>query len=426
MSYVWEGYVSIRRTLVAALVFAALPILANAQVRDRDPALAGQRALANDVQAATLHDGPFYLLSRIQLADIGYDQEYYTPTADQSTGVSFGVSAPQRLYFIPRKKVVFSVDAVPSYSFVTGTSRHGQAGYALRSDIRLLLNHVYFDAFASEADQLRANTGELNSLVTQKETAVGFATEMKYSSRTSLTASGAARRSSYPASRLQPANIPVSLLDRRSEGGRLSLVHKTFPLTSLRLIGSTDRYRFSTLTSRSSTRTFAGGGLSFDNGRSAIIAEAGVGTLNFRDPAIHDYRGGLGSIGISRRLSARWSTTLAASRDLDFSILTNNGYYILDRISGNLDYAATRRLSLHFLSQFGRDLYDVPMNGVLRRDNISYNAVGWTYQLRRVRGGFDIGYYRRTTNDPFGDPLVTLPAKSQNGIRVVVHLSFTP
>ncbi|MCU1349236.1 MAG: hypothetical protein JWO56_2266 [Acidobacteria bacterium] len=415
----------VRRTLLLAVI-AALPLVATGQVRDRDPALAGQKALASDIQAATLHKGSFYLLSRLQLADIGYDQEFYAPTADQSNGVSFGVSAPQRLYFIPRKKVVFSVDAVPSYSFITGGRSRGQTGYALRGDMRLLLNHLYFDAYVSEADQLRANTGELNSLVTQKETAAGVAGELKYSSRTSVTFSETSRRTRFPLSRVQPLHIPINLLDRNSDGGRLSLVHKTFPLTSLRLIGSIERYRFPNLPSRTSRRNFAGAGLAYDSGRTSISAEAGLGRLDFRDPSIKDFRGVLGSASISRTLTARWTGNIGLSRDLDFSILTNNGYYILDRLNGGLAYAATRRLTLNLISQFGRDEYGVPFNGIRRRDNIAYNAVGWSYALRRVRGGFDIGYYERTTNDPFEDPFVPLPAKSQNGIRVVVHLSFTP
>ncbi|HWS72155.1 MAG TPA: hypothetical protein VN605_08570 [Thermoanaerobaculia bacterium] len=408
------------------MTIAALPVLASAQVRDRDPALAGQKALASDLQAATFHSGLFYLLSRVQIADIGYDQDFYAPTGNDSTGVSLGISAPQRLYFIPRRKVVFSVDAVPSYSFVSGGDRRGQAGYGIRGDMRFLFNHLYLDTFVSESNQLRANNGELNSLVTQKETAIGLNGELKYSSRTSLTFSGASRKSSFPASRLQPANIPVALLDRHSNGGRISLVHKTFPLTSLRLIASGEHYGFENLPSRTSTRKFGGAGLSFDNGRTSIIAEGGLAALDFRDPLTKDFRGGLGSVQLSRRLSARWSANLGASRDVDFSILQNNGYYVLDRATGTINYAATRRLTLNLISQLGRDQYAVATNGIQRRDRIAYNAIGWSYGLRRLRGGFDIGYYERTTNDPLDDPLVHLPAAEQNGIRVMVHLSFTP
>lgn len=415
------------RKLLAALAIAALPVLASAQVRDRDPALAGQKALATDLQAATFHRGLFYLLSRIQLADIGYDQEFYAPTADQSNGVSFGISAPQRLYFVPRRKVVFSIDAVPSYSFISGGDRRGQAGYALRGDMRLLLNHLYLDTFVSDANQLRANTGELNSLVTQKESAVGVAGEAKYSSRTSMTFSAAARETTFPGSRLQPENIPIGLLNRKNTGGRFSLVHKTFPLTSLRLVGSADRYTFENLPSRTSRKTFGGLGLSFDNGRTALVAEGGIGRLDFRDPLVKDFRGGLGSAALTRRLNARWSGALSASRDTDFSILGSNGYYVADRVAASLAYAATRRLTLTGSTQWGTDQYDVPtVNGIRRRDNIRYSAIGWSYALRRLRGGFDIGYYERTTNDPFEDAFVPLPAADQNGIRLVVHLSFTP
>jgi len=46
------------------------------------------------------------------------------------------------------------------------------------------------------------------------------------------------------------------------------------------------------------------------------------------------------------------------------------------------------------------------------------DAVGWNYQLRRLRGGFDVGYYDRSSTVPDVD--------ESKGIRFVVHLSFTP
>ena len=60
------------------------------ELRDRDRSLAASRRVAEDLRKARMHYGPFYLLSSIQLSDIGYSQEFFVPTADDSSGFSFG------------------------------------------------------------------------------------------------------------------------------------------------------------------------------------------------------------------------------------------------------------------------------------------------------------------------------------------------
>src|SRR5437870_3280651 len=99
---------------VGLCVFMAGGVAAQ-ELRDRDRTLAASRQIADDLRRARLHYGPFYLLSSIQLSDIGYDQEYFIPVSDTSSGFRFGVSAPQRLYFTPNRKTYFSVDVTPQW-----------------------------------------------------------------------------------------------------------------------------------------------------------------------------------------------------------------------------------------------------------------------------------------------------------------------
>jgi hypothetical protein len=70
------------------------------------------------------------------------------------------------------------------------------------------------------------------------------------------------------------------------------------------------------------------------------------------------------------------------------------------------------------ISELGRDLYQVPENDILRRDQYSFNGIGWDYAVRHAQGGFDVGYFRRTSN--------VLDAERQHGIRLLAHLSFMP
>jgi len=411
---------------VAAAV-AAVGLTAQAQegLRDRDPVLQAAKKIASDLQAASFHNGDFYLLSHFELADLGYGAQYYSPTGTTNSGFSLEASAPQRLYFVPSRRVVLSIDAVPQIAWIHENGTHTQSGYRFRGDAQFIFNHLYLDFYGMITDELRAHTGELNRVLTIKEHETGISGEIKYTSRTSALFSARYRQADYPLNRLQPSvfESQIPLLDRDEHNYRVSALHKTFPLTSLTLAAEHSDYTFKNASVRDSTRDYAAAGFILDNGTTVVRAEAGPGRLNFKQPGQRDFSGILGSANISHRAGDRWRIGANTQRDLDFSIYPGNSYYLSDRYEVGIDYAATRRLSLRAVSDISIDHYDVrspvlPVFFPLRRDRTTWNAIGWGYNMRRLRGGFDVGYYKRTSTTPDVD--------QSHGIRFVVHLSFTP
>jgi len=406
------------RVTALAAVLTATSAFAQEGLRDRNRDFDEARAIANDLSNASLHNGPFYLLSSIDLSDIGYNQSFFVPTADQSTGFSVNVRAPQKLYFVPQKKVIFSVDATPSYAIVSHGTGKNQLGYFLRTDARLLLNHLFLDGYVGKSDQLRAQVGDINRLATARETNYGVISELKYSSRTSVKANAVFRQIAYPASRLQPVDVPIERLARDEHNYRVSLLHKTFPLTSLMLSAERSDYNFATAKSSDSRRSYASAGFSYDDGRHTLSAEAGPARLEFRNPGQHDFRGVLGGIHTTHNVTNLVSLNASLTRDLDFSLFPNNPYYIGDRLASELSWSATKKLTLHLLGNYGRDRYDVLFNGLRRHDTLEYVAVGWLYTLRHVAGGFDIGYFQRKSNSSLAD--------QDSGIRGTLRLSLRP
>jgi len=407
--------------VTAAITAVSLAASAQEGLRDRDPVLQAAKKIASDLQAATFHYESFYLLSRFELADLGYGAQYSTPTGTQSGSFSIAASAPHRLYYVPSRRVVFSAEAVPQYAWVHEKGARSQFGYSARFDAQFILNHLYLDFYHSMADELRPHTGELNRVLIVKDSETGVSGELKYTSRTSALFSVRYHEAKYPQNRLQPVEFEQRnpLLDRSERNYRASILHKTFPLTSLMLAAELSDYEFRNDRTRDSRRSYAGAGFSLDSGNSVIRGEAGPVRLEFKDASKKDFSGLIGNASASRRFGDRWRGGASVQRDLDFSIYQGNSYYLLDRLALTADWAATRRLSFRFLSETGRDHYDVASFGLIRReDSISWNAVGWNYQLRRLRGGFDVGYYDRSSTVPDVD--------ESKGIRFVVHLSFTP
>ena len=416
----------VKMRLILLAVAIAFPILATAQqnqkLRDRDPDLAGAKKLASDLQQANFHYGSFYLLSRFRISDAGYSEGGFVPPGDQSGGLTLSVEAPHRLYYVPHRKVIFSAEAVPGYSFFREGANDRQFNYLLRGDAHFLLNHLYLDVYTLRADQLRAHVADINRLATAREDETGVAGEIKYSSRTSALFTARMRDTSYPTNRFQPdpgpsdTRIPLQILNRQEQNGRLSLLHRTFPRTSLFAAGEISKYQFENKESYNSSRTYLGGGVAFDGGRTQARLEAGPMKLDFEDPLERDFSGVAAQARVTRT-NGRWSYNLGADRDIGFSIFADNPYFVATSGHAGVDYSATRKLTLHGRTSYERDEYDTPVYDQERRDDISFTSVGFSYALRRINAGMDVGYYQRETT-AFGD--------EASGIRYVFRLSFTP
>jgi hypothetical protein len=409
--------------MVAA--FAVGAGIAEAQeLRDRDRTLAVSRKIADDLRRARLHWGPFYLLSSIQLSDIGYDQDYFMPTADTTSGFRFGVSAPQRLYFTPNRKIFLSVDGTPQWNRFGGRNGHDQFGYQTRADAQFLLNHLYADVYAIRNNALHADTGEFSSLLTRKVDEVGVQGELKYSSRTSLTYSAATRLQTFPleTNKFQP-DVAVQLLDRSEHAYRAALVHKTFPLTSLLIAGEYAGYSFPSAVFKNGHRKYVGAGANYESGRTITHLEAGYSQLDFIRPSEKDFRGWVGSFNVDHALTERWHVSGGLSRDLAFSVFADNNYYIASRVSVATQYVLNSRFSLNAGWTGARDDYDIATFGsklggfAKRRDRMSFPRIGWTYSSpNHFSGGFDVGYLTRESNFPINEV---------DGIRFILHLSLS-
>ena len=404
----------------------AIPLLASGQtqMRDRDPDLAGAKKLHEDLQQSNFHSGPFYLWSRFRISDAGFSEGGTVPTGEQSSGLSLSVEAPQRLFFVPARKTIFTVDFVPGYSFFNSDDEEGQINYLVRGDAHFLWNHLYLDVYGARADQLRAHVADINRLATVQEDEVGVAGELKYSSRTSAIFSARYRDSAYPVDRYQPelstdpvtGFSPINLLDRYERNARVSLNHKTFPLTSLFASAEVSDYSFKFATYKDSRRTWYVAGFNYNSGRTNVRAEAGPLKLSFEDPSQRSFTGFGASFNVTRS-NGRWTYTAGANHDLGFSIFANNNYYVSDTARVGVNYVATRRLSLRSSAVWEQDEYDVEVAGNDRRDTILFTSVGFNYVIRRAQAGVDVGWYDRDS---------TFGGDADSGIRYVLHLSFVP
>lgn len=413
----------VSQRILTVLIAIALPIFSfgqPAKLRDRDPDLAGSKKILDELQQANFHFGSFYLMSRLRISDVGYEQGASIPTGDQTSSVSLNIEAPHRLYYRPHQKSVFTVEVIPGYTLF-GKGGTNQFNYTARADAHFLFNHLYLDVYTIGLDQLKAHLSDINRLATVRERETGVGGEWKYSSRTSTLFNFSVADSEYPEKRFQPETIegqpiPVQLLEREEANGRVAFHHKTFPKTSLMFSAEASTYEFKNARNKDSKRLWYGAGFFWNSGRAQIRAEAGPIRLEFDDATQKDYSGIAGNIAVSRS-SGPWGYTAGLERDLGFSITRNNNYYIATTANAGITYQMSRRLTLRTNAVWEHDEFDVPVLGVLREDTISFYSVGFSYGIRRLRFGGDIGWYQRDS---------TLAEGRDAGIRYLAHLSITP
>ena len=382
-------------------------------LRDRDPDIAAAKGIAAEVQQAGFHFGSFYFHSRLRLGDAGFSSQFSLPTGERNGGFRLAVEAPQNLYYVPHRKVIFSAELIPSYAFLTDG---GQFDYSARADVHFLFNHLYLDTYVILTDRIRAHVADINRLATVRSDETGVGGEWKHSSRTSTVFAVRRGTSRYPQDRFQPEDRPVELLDRDELTGRVAIHHKTFPLTSLFVATEMGKYEFTRTAFKDSSRRSLSGGFVYDSGRLQLRGEAGTTSLTFDDPAQLDFDGLTGAFSASRSLG-RWSVGLGATRDIGFSVMSSNNYFEATTALASVSRTIGRRLSVRANAMRERDDYPVPvLTGLKRQDDISFYSAGFTLGVWKFDIGSDVGWYERTT---------TFGGDEDSGIRWLLHLSFT-
>ncbi len=426
------------RQLLVAITFLVIVISpAQAQeseatnsARDRQRKFAGKETVEKDLQRARFRRGSFYLLSELAVDDAGYDADIYSSSPDESGDLqqsasgdlSVTISAPQKLYYVPTKKFAVSAEARPGYIWFAQQSRDRSFNSRYRGDVHFMFNRLYLNFHGLIADERKRDLSELNFLVNTKNRQFGSDAEMIVTGRTSLRGSVRSYQFDYPANdRIDDRQI--QLLARNELITSAVVRHKTFPATALELGVERNRFDFDLDTARNGAQESVFVGAIREDGARSLRARLALTQLNYNDVSKEDYTGPTGSL--SYRLSPRRKVQVQteAERRLEFSIFQSNSHFAADRLRVMNDVDVTRKLTLRALGEVGQNGYFVAVNDIRdgrikkRRDQILYGSLGFLYTVRKIRAGFDVGYFDRTSN---------FERYNDDGIRLILRLSIIP
>lgn len=419
---------------IAFLLFA-LPSRAQsgARRRDRNRDLDAKEKIKKDLLAAQLRFGRMFILSKFQvgsptleqLGNVSWevDQPLYVPGTEKNDFALY-LRAPQKIYYVLNRKMLFSVDAAPSYLYYLRAHQFRDFGWLLRGDLHFVFNRLYLDFYSGGSDQLWRSTSELRTLVPERQSNWGGRSELLVSSRTQLTFGGAKREYRYGNVDLGTFFFrDIGQLARTENEYDFQIKHQTFPVATMALGGSVTHVNFDDPTVSDAKETQGYIQYRRQDSHTTIVIQPGFAKLDFDDPSLDRYSGAVGYATMDVQKKQRWTFGLSAERRLEFSLFGRNDYYAADRAGIHASKYFGRRIQLLASVEEGRNRYFVPTpvtttgDEAIRLDKLTYESLGFTIRIARIETGLTVGHWQRDSN---------IAGFDDNGIRLLLHLSFSP
>jgi len=345
---------------IALCASASFAGTAHAQTRNDDPAPRGR-----------MHIGPVGVVPSIALTNLGLDKNVFNAsdnpredyTATLSPSVSWRLKAgPTRLTvdtgadlaYYQRYASERSIDHAFSgrYELLAGRFKPGVAGLSTRARQRS----------GYEID-VRAQRD-----VRQSEAGIDVALRPK----TRLTVSGQRADYTFAHEAYLESGLDA-VLNRRQESAKIEFFHDLTPLTTVVVDGDARRDRFVFAPDRDADSVRVGAGL--DLKPFALISgrlRIGVRKFNALRPTLTDYQGLVGAASLATTIRGRLHVTAILDRDVEYSYLIEQPYYLLTGARVELTQQLTRIVDV----QVRGDAHDIAYRGAsagnAARDRVDY------------------------------------------------------
>jgi Putative beta-barrel porin 2 len=380
----------IRRRAVARAALVALGASLLSLAAPAPRAAAEEAPADPDLSLQDTHRaGPFHIRPFVLLKDAGYDDnirfDASRPEGDTTATAGAGLSA---LLLTGDRGGLYTSQEVDYVAFGRNTDLNHWNGSARGRGI-LLLKHLVLsleDAFRSERE--RPNT-EIDQRLRRQNNGVSGALRTRGTGRLALTASLRRERIDYRTGDPAAADVPDRLNrdeDRLAVAGEL----RVRPKTTFILEGRVERIAFDDASQgRDSRKRTLLPGFRFDPS-SFLSGELrlGVTRLTALDFPDSDFSGTVGETALSARLGSSSRLKGTYERDLVFSVLPDNLYYVGTSWKAAFEQFFSRRLSgevaygrglNHYPNETTRAGVD-PFQGI-RDDRLTTYQAGVRYRL---------------------------------------------
>jgi hypothetical protein len=351
-------------------------------------------------EAARWRFGPFAVTPRIELKNLGWDNNVFNETEDPKSSFTTTVGAPIDWWLRFGRARLHGVDYFEGVYFASYPS---QGGFNQRHDLTLQvpLNRIrpYVGGYYLSTNERPGY--EIDVRLPRHESELNAGIVIRLTSKVDLDVSG--RQTAYSYQDEEYAGTPYSTrLNRRTEKFGAQARYRLTPLTTITLLADNVRERFSEYPIRDNDGFRILPGVEF--GQHALIqgkVQVGYRSFDTVQAGMPDFSGLVASAELSYAFRGMTRFTVGVSRDIYFSYEVLEPFYIqpgftlsvTQQVRGPWDVQA--RAGWYQLQyQSAQPLEGVTAAGRVDRYNTFGGGVGYRVG-RDIRLGFNVDYFRR-------------------------------
>jgi hypothetical protein len=358
--------------------------------------------------------GPFRLSSYLQIRNIGYDSNIYQMPDDLNPVSDYmaAISLPSKVYVNYRNGIVFSLAAVPEYSFYVSQKLERSFNYSLRPELRVRLFRWLILSGSTELGRFRRRaTSELDVRADEKSHSYRGSVFIETARLTALGFSGYIQDFRYEDIYApEEENIVSRRLNREERNGSLEFYYRVYSDTVFFLNGGYTEYQFQHPASlfRNSYAYQVSSGLRFPlMGTIRGALTLGYKSLLPRTKGINGFSGLVGDTSFNLRIS-RFQFRVLYRRDCFFSTWQNSLFFVEGLWGSGVSFYPTDYLRMDYDYRLGRSDYpgkvtvtlpDGAAQEIERRDHNRFHIISLVY---RVVGDIGIGltgnFWQRRSN----------------------------
>lgn len=358
--------------------------------------------------------GPFRIFPRIQLRDIGYDDNIYNQRDDEDPVSDFsGTFSPEiKSYVLFRKFLILALTENPEYVFYTELTRERGWNNSLSSEIRLLVfNRFVISGRYGSSNYKRRATSEFD--IRAREFIDGISGSIFYETtrQTALGISYEIQNISYEDISFRDQEISLSRkLSRKEKSQNMEFYYRIFSDSTFFMSAGFTDYSFSHFESRErdSYSYRINSGVFFPIlGTLRGTLSLGYKKLVPRYSRHRSFSGLVGDTSLSFR-SGRFALRVGYERDIPFSYSENNLYFIENRYGAGITIYLTDFVRVDYdmsygIAHYSKEISIINPDGVLlsllRRDVYQNHSIGLVFRIYKQTGlGLTVNYWERDSN----------------------------
>jgi hypothetical protein len=319
--------------------------------------------------------GPLRLYPMLQLSNIGYDSNvYYSPEgfasiSDYTGTLSFRMDA----YFLFRNWLIFSFSENPSYLYFVEQKGQRYFGNSYAFSLRILaFSRIALSGISQFTRQRTRGSTEIDARILEQIKQTSGSIFYETARNTSFGFTGVIRNLKYEDVTVPGTEDPLSVSQNREErSAQGELYYRVFSDSSFFVNFGYVEYSFEYPQSqfRDSYSYQFNSGIRFPLlGKARGVLSLGFKKLIPRREELHGFSGLVGNTSVNYRFG-RFSYTLEFSRDVPFSVFTNNIFYMENRYGIGISFYLNRFIRLDYNFNFGENKYPEAQIAVLPNGN---------------------------------------------------------